>query len=324
MVHEFTGFTISVSKTIAYHWPLLLERANVQTSRTRLETQGFLFWKLGNIIFCISTPERLVRLGLAQVDFNKMSLTTGKKPDKATTFPTAMDLAEGLEILGIAIKKRYPSQSSPTVVTASLAQRAPTPTYATAILMPMQTGTALPHEGNVMEKGTTVEEGEVEEGTNPSAETPELSTTTTTGESDRSSIPPIMIPRVRQTISPQLEITNIKDNHDPSRNPNEMTEKKGDNPSEWGSGFKITPVYTAPINMGLRPGSTGGVEGRSKPSPTALGLPPPITPSVVGLYRNPRRISPLTWTYQISPTRIPPLETYHPPPSHKRLPNGPH
>ena len=126
MVHEFTGFIISISKTITYHWPLLLERANVQTSRTKLEAQGFLFWKLGNIIFCISTPERLVRLGLAQADFNKMSLT-GKRPDKATTFPTPMDLAEGLEILGIAIKKRYPCQSSPTVATVPLAQLAPTP-----------------------------------------------------------------------------------------------------------------------------------------------------------------------------------------------------
>ena len=131
MLHEFTGFITSTTKTIAGHWPLLLERSDTLMMRGKLETNGFLFWNIGMIVFCVSTPDRLSRLGLLQADFNNITLS-GKKADKTTIFPQQMEVSTGLDLLGLAIKKRYPNMRMTAMGSTPLALHAPTTVIAMA------------------------------------------------------------------------------------------------------------------------------------------------------------------------------------------------
>ena len=106
-LHEYTGFPTNIPKSLSALWPILLERADTQTLRKKLELQGYLFWKLAHIIFCVSLPSNFVRLGIELSDFNDVKLT-GKDPAKISTFPTVMDCNEGLEVLRLAIQKIRP------------------------------------------------------------------------------------------------------------------------------------------------------------------------------------------------------------------------
>ena len=86
-LHEFTGFPTSITKSLAAHWPILLERADTQTLRKKLELQGYLFWSLSHIVYCVSLPSNFVRLGIEPSDFDDVN-QTGKDPSKISNFPT--------------------------------------------------------------------------------------------------------------------------------------------------------------------------------------------------------------------------------------------
>ena len=124
-LHEYTGFISVTTKTTASHWPLLLERTDTPLMRGKLETNGFLFWNIAHVIFCVSTPDRLTRLGLLQADFDN-TILNGKKAEKNIVFLQPMEVSMGLELLGLAINKRYPNLNKTSRSTASPALHTPT------------------------------------------------------------------------------------------------------------------------------------------------------------------------------------------------------
>jgi hypothetical protein len=257
-LHEYTGFVSATTRTTASHWPLLLERTDTPLMRGKLEMNGFLFWNIVHIIFCVSTPERLTRLGLLQADFDNTTLN-GKKAEKNVVFPQPMETSMGLEVLGLAINKRYPdkisrSMSSPALHTLTTELRiAQTP--------------------ELQSDSLSLEGGE---GVNDSAMTIDVTpigTTSATIEGENR--PPLSL------ISPQQPPAILINLESPEMMPNTLLLPLKDAPRSttdsptptsrispnWGNNFTITSGYKAPNNSGLRPGSNMGVSGRSASSP---------------------------------------------------------